>query len=181
MLIILSFANESERFKFEYIYDHYKKLLLYKAYGILKDYSLAEDAVNEAFIRIYKNLHKIEDCESNMTISFVVTIVKNISLTFLKNENKKRFDTLEEYEEKDNFNLEDFVVGETNKNEMLFVIDSLKEELKSPFLLKYAHDLSHREIANMLKISENNVTVRIHRAKKQIIKLLQKEGYVYGK
>ena len=44
--------------KFEKVYLQYGKLMYSKAYEILKEYSLAEDAVSEAFIRIFKNLHK---------------------------------------------------------------------------------------------------------------------------
>ena len=59
MLIFLAFANDDDKSKFDYLYNRYVKLLLYKAYAVLHDYSLAEDAVSEAFIRVYKNLGKI--------------------------------------------------------------------------------------------------------------------------
>lgn len=180
MIIILSFATENDKSKFEYIYDHYKKLLLYKAYQVLNDYSLAEDALSEAFIRIYKNLHKIDDVQSPQTISFLVTIVKNISITLLNREKRGTIEELADYDEKDGFNLEELVVSQDVAENVLKIIETLKDELKAPFLLKYAHDLSHKEISGILNISENNVTVRIHRAKKKLAGLLKKEGNVYG-
>lgn len=180
MIIILSFATENDKSKFEYIYDHYKKLLLYKAYHVLNDYSLAEDALSEAFIRIYKNLHKIDDVQSPQTISFLVTIVKNISITLLNREKRGTIEELADYDEKDVFNLEELVVSQDVAENVLKIIETLKDELKAPFLLKYAHDLSHKEISGILNISENNVTVRIHRAKKKLAGLLKKEGNVYG-
>jgi RNA polymerase sigma-70 factor (ECF subfamily) len=61
MLLIFTFETERERDKFEYIFNKYKKLILHKAYDVLRDYALAEDAASEAFIRIYKNLDKISD------------------------------------------------------------------------------------------------------------------------
>ena len=45
MFIFLTFATEEDKLKFERLFEKYKRLLLYKAYGILGDYSLAEDAV----------------------------------------------------------------------------------------------------------------------------------------
>jgi RNA polymerase sigma-70 factor (ECF subfamily) len=49
------------------------------------------------------------------------------------------------------------------------LVDRLKEEQRAVFLLKYAHDMSHRDIAKTLGITENNVTVRLHRAKAKLL------------
>jgi len=179
-LILLTFADESEKSKFEYIYGKYKKLLLYKANGILNDYSLAEDAVSEAFLRIYKNLHKIDDPDSVMTVSFLNVIVRNTAINILnKNKNISVSDTdIYDNDLQSDFDLEEQVISETVADGMLQVVDKLKDELKECFLLMYAHDLSYKEISKILNISEDNVTVRIHRAKKKIIKLLKEENYI---
>ena len=153
--------------------------MLHKAYGILRDYSLAEDAASEAFIRIYKNIHKIDDQESNSTIAFIVTIVKNVSLTMLKKE--KEHATAEyDYEQEDPFDLEEHMLSQLGSDYIYQMLDNLGEDMKSVFLLKYSYDLSHKEIGRILNISENNVTVRLHRAKKKLAELL-KGGHVDAK
>ena len=190
MFIFLTFATEDDKLKFELLFEKYKRLLLYKAYGILNDYPLAEDAVSEAFIRIYKNLNKIEDVNSPKSVSFLVTIVKNTSLTILEKQKKHGvpeddietvgpgFHSRAYLEGADD--MEEGVVSAAVTQDMLKIVDKLKEELRAPFLLKYAHNLSHKEIASILRISENNVTVRIHRAKNKLAKLFREAGYVYG-
>jgi len=178
LIIFLAFPDEQEKSKFEYIYGKYKKLLLYKANEILNDYALAEDAVSEAFIRVYKNLHKIDDPDSGMTVSFLSVIVKNTAINII-NQNKNISDTdIYENEPQSDFNVENHVISETVTEGMLQVVDKLKDELKECFLLMYAHDLSYKEISVILKISEANVAVRIHRAKKKLIELLKKENYI---
>lgn len=179
MLIILSFETEDDRLKFEYIYEKYKRLMLHKAYLILKDYSLSEDATSEAYLRIYKNLNKIDDVDSPKTISFLVTIVRNVAITMLNTQNKNPNTTYDDLEIKDDFDLEELFVSKDTEQNILTIVDTLKEELKAPFLLKYAHDFSHKQIAKILNISENNVTVRIYRAKKKLAKLLKEEVKVY--
>lgn len=182
MFVFLSFETENDKIKFEYIYEKYKKLLLHKSYLILNDYSLAEDATSEAYMRIYKNLNKIEYVDSSKTVSFLVTIVRNVSISMLNIKNKNITSTYENIEIKDDFNLEEIFISNEIEQNILKIIDELKEELKAPFLLKYAHDFSHKEIAKILNISENNVTVRIYRAKKKLAKLLdnyKKEFDVY--
>jgi RNA polymerase sigma-70 factor (ECF subfamily) len=171
LFLLFVFATANERDKFEFIFRKYNRLMLYKAYGILHDYHLAEDATSEAFIRIHKNIHKIDDPEDKKSIAFIMTIVKNISLTMLKKE-KSHF--TEEYDEElqDDFNLEESTISQLSSELIYQTVDKLGEEMKSVFLLRYAHELSHKEIARILGISENNVTVRLHRAKKKLAELL---------
>lgn len=175
MLLLLVFASLEERDKFEYLYSRYKKLLLYKAYDVLKDYAQAEDAVSEAYIRVYKNLRKIADPASDKTIAFLVTIVKNVALTMRASALRRQ---AEEYDETaaDRFNLEENVIAALSSQEIYAAIDSLEEELKGVFLLKYAYDYSNREISQLLAISEGNVRVRLFRGRKKLCALLNKEG-----
>lgn len=174
-ILVLSFDSEQERDKFEYIFAKYRKLMLHKAYGILRDYHLAEDAASEAFIRIYKNIHKIGDPASNQTIAFVVTIVKNTALTMLQ---KVQNYATEEYDEEQasDFDLEESTISTLGSERIYQMVDSLGEEMKSVFILRYTHDMSHKEIGEMLGISENNVTVRLHRAKKKLASMLEESS-----
>ena len=176
MLVLFAFSSEDEKVKFEYLYNTYKKLLLHQSYQILKDYALAEDAVSEAYLRIYKNLHKIDDPESRRSVAFLVTIAKNVSLTLLKQQQAK---PVENYDETlaDDYSLQEDILSRLSANGIYRIVDELSEELKSVFLLKFAYDMPHKEIAEILGITENNVTVRLHRAKKKLADLLVKEGY----
>ena len=161
------------------MYHKYKRLMFHKAYEILKNYTLAEDAVSEAFIRIFKNLQKIDDPDANKSIAFIMTIVKNVSLTMLQQEKKWGFEEVPETVS-DNISLESDILAKLSAEEIIGKMETLSEELRSPFLLKYANQLSHKEIAGLLGITENNVTVRIHRAKQKLSEILRKEGYSNG-
>ena len=176
MLILLTFATPMERDKFEYLFHKYKKLLLHKAYGILGDFALAEDAASEAFLRIYKNLHKIEDPDSPRTTAFVVTIARNAALSLLEKQKRGDAEELDE-QQAGSADVEAEVLSRLSEERIMQVVSGMKEELRSVFLLKYAHDMSHREIGAALGITENNVTVRLHRAKKSLAAMLGKEGY----
>lgn len=167
--MLLVFAQENS--KFEYIYEKYKRLLLAKAYDIVKDYGLAEDAVSEAYIRAYKNMHKIGDPDAAPAVSFLVTITKNVAIDMYNKQKRIVPTDFADYEEADDFDLEDTILQKDATNHAMQLVDSLKEELRAVFLLKYAHDLPHKEIARTLGITENNVTVRLHRAKAKLLKM----------
>ena len=177
MLILLTFATEEERLKFERLFEKYQKLLLHKAFAILNDYALAEDAVSEAYIRIYRSLSKIEDTESPRTVSFLLTIVKNAALTILAAQQKSGLPQEDIEDESSGYDMEEDILSAAVAGDMQQIIGGLKEDLRAPFLLKYAHGLSHREIAALLHISENNVNVRIHRAKTKLAELFREAGY----
>jgi len=165
----------SEKDTFEALYTSCKGLMLNKAYGILRDRGLAEDAVSEAFIRIYKNISKIDDPASNRSVAFAVTVVKNVALTMLQRETRHPSDFLDD-DRADTFDLEEHVLSRLSSEHIYALLNQVNEELRSVFLYKYAYDMSHREIGRLLNITENNVTVRLHRAKKQIALMLREEG-----
>ena len=176
MIFLLTFETEAERAKFDYLYGKYKNLLMHKALGILRDHMLAEDAVSEAYLRLYRNLHKVDDPDSGRAAAFLVAIVRNVALSMLqkgKNETPDQFDE----ERADGENLEDTVISTISSDEIFTILGGLDEGLRDIFVMKYAHDMSHREIADVLGLSENNVTVRLHRAKKKLAEKLVKEGY----
>jgi RNA polymerase sigma-70 factor (ECF subfamily) len=153
------------------LYSKYKDLLFYKAWEILHDHMLAEDAVSEAYIRIFRNLDKVEDVDSPRSAAFLVTIARNCALTILKKVRPELAeDALEETA--DPLDVEETVLGSIAAEEVYGLLASLDEQLRHIFVLKYAYDLPHSEIAAQLGITENNVTVKLHRAKKKLNELL---------
>ena len=59
--------NSDDRVKFEKVYKNYRNILLNRAYEILKERQLSEDAVHNAFLKIINNLPKIYEPDSNST------------------------------------------------------------------------------------------------------------------
>lgn len=53
-------AANAEYLNVEELYCMYKKLMYKEAYAILSDAHLAEDAVHESFVRVIKNMHKLD-------------------------------------------------------------------------------------------------------------------------
>ena len=102
--------------------------MLHKAYEILQDYHLAEDAASEAFIRIHRNIHKIDDPTDKRSIAFIVTIVKNVSLTILKS------------------NLKKLIIKSTNKMSFsIFFKKTVRDCLYENKILAHANALPFRE------------------------------------
>ena len=70
---------------------------MYKvAIRILNDEHLAQDAVQEAFIRIVKNLDKINEVNCNRTRAFIVIIIRNASIDIYRSRKKQSSFPLED-------------------------------------------------------------------------------------
>ncbi|MDR1439101.1 MAG: sigma-70 family RNA polymerase sigma factor [Clostridiales bacterium] len=178
-MLALAFRTDGEREKFEYIYAKYKNLMLRKAFAILRDQMLAEDAVSEAFIRVYKNIGKIDDPASNSAIAFVATITKNCALTLLRKRGGQPAEALPD-EIGGGVEPEAYVIEKLSSEEIYRLINRLGEEDKNIFLLKFAYGMSHKEIGRTLGMAENNVTVRLHRTRKKLGAMVQKSAAVEG-
>ena len=69
MSIVPAMTNMPDTFNL--IFDMYSGTMLKVAYGITRDKHLAEDAVQESFLRITKNLERLEDIYSPETRGYI--------------------------------------------------------------------------------------------------------------
>ena len=175
------FDTPEQKTKFEQAYERYSKIGFYYAREILKDDALAEDALHDAFLSLARNLDKIGEIECNKSFNYFVTIVKNTAISALRKQ--RRASLVEIDDEESLFQLEDTAPGpeaqvmqQVGYDELLAAIRTLKPAYQAPLLLKYANGYTEAEIAKVLGVTVSNVSVRIHRAKKKLIPLLQQKG-----
>lgn len=70
LAIIEAVENEDDRKLLTEWYLEFNKIMRKKAYDIIKNYDLANDMVNEAFIKIIKNIEKIKELKVNFQCDF---------------------------------------------------------------------------------------------------------------
>lgn len=174
MLMYLALIeNEADKRKFETLYVSYKQTMYYVAYRILKNIHTAEDAVHLAFIRVIKNLDKIDENNCHKTRGFLVIITENIALDLYrkqKRENALSYDDLEPF-------IQNQPMGPSSDTEDLY--EAMKKlPIKDATLLKlrYSHGYKDHEIGLILDISAETVRKRISRAKIKLGALLKKAG-----
>lgn len=171
--------NEKEKTKIEQIYSQYYKLLLYIAMEMLHDQIIAEDAVHEAFVKIIKNIGKINLDKPKETKRYIVVIIERTCLDILRKQKRQveiSLDALNVYGE---------FADETNHIECIHevtllkqILDKMPELTRNIFQLKYGSGYDNSEIAKMLHITEITVRQRILRGKREIKKNLRKEGII---
>lgn len=179
LLFLAAIEDGHSRRKLEALYTKYNKDMFKVAYRVLNDYHLAQDAVQSAFINLIDCLDKIDKINCNKTRSFVVIIVRNISINLYR-KRKKQYDiALEEIEDilPDNSEpIDDKMIDAEMFNLVSSNIQELRTDYADIISLKYFYHHSDSEIAKLLNITHENVRVRLHRARQNLIKLLSKDG-----
>lgn len=133
------------------------------------DLEEAEDILQEAFIKIWKNLNGYDP---RLTLeSWLFRIVHNETISFWRK--KTSFGKDRTVAIDDDRLMEMFAedqTSETNRDLTFKVIENvlpmLKQEYREVLVLKFLEDKSYEEISDILKIPEGTVATRINRAKK---------------
>jgi len=166
LLALLYKGNEKA---FTVIYERYHKLLYVVAYQYLKSRSMAEDAVQQIFFKLWES-RELLNIHLNLK-NFLFTMLKNHVLNEIRNnttaieKNYELAQTSSEYE--------DELFAKIERADMMkhfyAAIDKLPEQKRQVCLYKLKENLSNKEIAELMDISVP--TVKTHYA--QAIKMLR--------
>jgi len=140
------------------------------------DRELARDLTQDTFTRVWEYFQKGKEVENIRAFLYRVAINLIIDYRRKKKPNssletmmEKGFDATDSRDQKKiletNFDSEK-VVGALNK---------LDDKYRETLTLRYIEDLSLKEISNITKESENNISVRIHRGLEKFRQIIQKE------
>ncbi len=179
LFFTLLIEEDDDKAKFEKIYTLYKKKMWYAANSVLRDAHLAEDAVQNAFIGIAKNIKRIGDIESSKTLSYVITASKNCAIDILRKRkelNEVNIDELYDVsDEKSNFGYsaietEDFVVK---------ALSAVPVVYRDVLYLLIVEQMSEKEIAELLGRKTGTIHQQVRRGR-MILKEELMKGEIFN-
>ena len=146
------------------------------AYSYTKNSFDSQDIVQEVFIKFYRarNSFKTEEHLKNWLIR--VTINESIDV-LRKNKNKIEVLVGNEYIN----NLPDTSDADKKNEEIKKCVLSLKDSYKSVIILYYYDGYSVKEIASILKVSENSIKIRLNRARIKLKEIINERNNKNGK
>ncbi len=144
------------------------------AIWLVKDTSIAEDIVQETFLRAWKSLDALQDQSA----------AKSWLITILKRENARRFErkqlpTIEMDEELLFDELEPSKVS-MQQRDIQRLLAGLSIEYREPLVLQLIFGMSGEEIAQQLNLNKNTVMTRLFRARNQIREALENQSTLRG-
>lgn len=144
------------------------------AYRILNDKSKAEDAVQDAFLKVIKYPNKVLSIPIEDLKPYLIVVSENSARNIYKREKSIKEEPLEEDTVSQEDNLENLTSSRIDI-ERIFCVPQVNVAYRDVLLLRYYYNFSTREISIALGISENNVRIRIMRARTEAHKLFQEE------
>jgi RNA polymerase sigma-70 factor (ECF subfamily) len=163
--------GDSEAFR--QLVERHKDVSLSLAFSILKDKALAEDALQEAFIKVFRKLHSFNSKAAFTT--WLYRIVVNTSYNVLKQQKY--------HEDISTIPNNDFGISSDGP------FNSLKEEAQRYYIqlamaslasdealvlrLFYLCELSIREVQEVTRFSNSKIKVCLHRGRKNMYQALQ--------
>ncbi|MDF0728513.1 RNA polymerase sigma factor [Cytobacillus sp. S13-E01] len=169
--------NETD---FNTMYRLFYEKVFKAAYSITKDTFLAEDIVQETFIKAYKKLDTIVD--AGKIGAWLSTIASRTAIDLMRKEKRTKLVPIEDTIldlldcKNGNITVESEIEITMFSEEVQAEIKHLKPEQREVLLLKYTRGLRDEEIANQLHIKKATVKTRLYRARQQLKSLLLKKN-----
>lgn len=165
-------SGRSKKKFIEKLYKDNKQLMYKTAFSVLHNPEQAEDAVQEAFLRIIKNFSKFSSYSCNENVAYLVIIVRGISLNMLAA--GKRTTKLDD-DIPSSDNIEKTTEGDIAYEQIVRNIERLSPALKNIATMLWVGNLSESEIAELLGMNINTVRSSVSRARKQLKQMLMEE------
>jgi len=155
-----SVLNDNNKPDMQRLINEYGNNLLRMCYLYLHDVQLAEDALQDTYIRVYQNWNQFNGSSSEKT--WITRIAINVCKSHLRSRWYKNL--LHRSELKQETFQEDRIKDDTVMQEIL----KLRPKYREVILLFYYQEMKAKEIASILGITESAVTVRLSRAREQL-------------
>lgn len=172
--IILRRIRAGDEKAYRDVYIRYHKRLYSFAFQYLKNRELSEDAVQDAFIRLWDHRDRMT---SNVK-SFLFTTVRNHVLNMIRNNKRRTLQKirLAQQEKRAVNRTEEVILYSEYQRILTDALNGLTDGKREIFELKSFHGLSNREISDKLGITINTVKSQYYHASRFIKDYLEKHA-----
>lgn len=162
-------AINGDKEAFSRIIIQNKEAMYKTAIVILRNEEDAYDAIQDALIKMYRNINNLQNVDAFKSWSRKI-IINSCYDIIEKNKkviniNSRLIDTYEETRE-DVYECEDEVVK---------ILDKIEPDLRLTAILYYYNDLTIKEISQIINIPEGTVKSRLSRAREKLYQILKSE------
>jgi RNA polymerase sigma-70 factor (ECF subfamily) len=166
---------------FRALFDKYHRRAFAVAMGVVKNEDDALDAVQEAFVKVHKNIHKFEGSSSFYT--WLYRIVMNVSIDHVRRTSRRKtldFDERALHEESEVAGDGALVPHVTNANPgkaalrrelggaIQAALQELPEHHRAVIVLREIEGMSYEEMAEALDVPKGTVMSRLFHARKKM-------------
>ncbi len=162
-------AQEGNLFAFEELVRRHQQRVYAVARRIVRSHDLADDVVQEAFVRAHQNLSRFE--RGRPFGPWICRIAANLAVSQWRSPESRRSEPLPEGHAETPSRSPDALQGVLDGEAGRVLgraLDGLPAEQRAVFVLRTQEELSYKEIAAELGISEGTVMSRLFRARERL-------------
>ncbi|OQB79450.1 MAG: RNA polymerase sigma factor YlaC [Bacteroidetes bacterium ADurb.Bin123] len=173
--VIEKILSENKPELFEILYRRYHQKVVDKVFSFLKNRKIAQEFSNDILTKVYEKLPGFRGTSSFS--SWVYSITYNYCIDYLRLQKRLHYpdwnktNVIPEIPDES----EEDLSGATFENVMA-ILELVHPEEKALLLMKYQDQLSLKEIAQTLRVSEDAVKMRLKRARTRVY-YLYRERY----
>ena len=170
---VLEQLQQGSEYAFTQLFDHYSKQILHTALRFLKSRELAEEVVQEVFLKVWMRREDVSRADNFE--GYLFTMARNQIFDGIKLIAKETTKKMEFARGVQNVSGTDDQLIEKQYQELLLkAVDLLPPQQKQVFNLAKVEGLSHQAIAEQLHISRLTVKAHMAKALQNIRQILQR-------
>ena len=162
---------------FAYLVDTYKNMVFSLAFKMTKNREEAEEVSQDTFIKAFKNLNKFKGDSKFSTWLYRITYHACLD-AIKKNKNHNNSFEINEITFNQIKSVDSILEGIERKERaeiMNACLLKLQEEERALIWMFYYDELSLKEIIEITSLSEANVKVKLHRARKKLLAIVEQD------
>jgi RNA polymerase sigma-70 factor, ECF subfamily len=169
-------VDKSQAIEFTIAFNRHKNKIFNYVLKMVNDEMLAEDIVQDVFLKFFENLNSIKNRNS---ISYWLFATARNEIYSYYRRKKIRADQFnvydpEEIEVEFNENAEEIFELKEMKELIIKELNDISVEQREPFIMKEFGGLSYKEIASIMNIDEKTVKSRLYKTRQKLIQKISK-------
>ncbi len=155
------------------VYDENADGIFRHCYFRMNDRERARELMQEAFLKTWIYISKGGEIENLK--AFLYKVANNLVIDEFKKRKELKLEEMAMRKISDGSDLRERSHTNIETEEAIKIINGLGTKYQKIVIMKYIDDLSIKEIADILGKTENNISVRLHRALNQLKKIMNYE------
>jgi len=143
----------------------------------LRNRANALDITQETFMKFWEYIVNDSLDERNNERALLYRIANNLIIDYFKKKKSIFIEDMSVFEQDGQLKHSTFetLSNRIDGEKLIYLLHKLPHKTRDVLILRFIQDLSIEEIADILKIKKNTVSVQIHRALEKFKKLIQEE------
>lgn len=171
-LMLYELIQKKDKAALELLYDRYEKILFSFLYKMTEDRDVAEEALQEVFIKIWRGKGNYDESKGKFT-SWLFTIARHTAIDLIRKRKKPSvpIDEVQEVADQET-SVEELAEWQEKKDQLQYAMHQLSQEQQEMLQLFYFRGHTHETISALCSIPLGTVKSRIRLALKNLKKTL---------